>query len=316
MAAEFAREFAKMNARELEGLPRLQTVFFFPVGPLEDHGPHLPMNLDLAEAAALCHQAAARLEREMPGWRGVVMPAAPLGIDSNTGAVRITVRAHVLRDWLVDACKSLTRAGFRNYACFSGHLGPKQLTAIEEAGRIVNRRLPFQPRGPVLVSACSALVGFATMRQSPLWMDPTEHGGARDTSVALHLARGAGSAGGASDVGGVQVAPGYAELPPESRKSSGIARIIDYWSGKRSGYWGKPGAADAAVGEKLLEGTLDEVFPKLKAVLEGSNPQVVFRSWYSILPIHKSFFRAYLLAFGFLALFSLWIYLNLQALIQ
>jgi creatinine amidohydrolase/Fe(II)-dependent formamide hydrolase-like protein len=297
-------DFARMTAPELEALPRTQTVFFFPVGPLEDHGPHLPMNLDLAEAEELCQQAAARLERELPGWRGVVMPAAPLGIEANTGAIRIVVRPHVLRDWLVDACKSLARSGFKQFVCFSGHAGPKQLTAIEEAGKLVGKRLPFRPRGPVLVSACSARVGFRDVSQAPLWLDPGEHGGTRDTSVALHLAKRQG----------IEVARDYAKLPPEARRSSGLMRWIDHLRRKRAGYWGSPALADPLLGEKLLLGSLDEIFPKLRAVWEGSNPQSLFRSWYSVMPMHKSFFRAYVIAFAFLGLICLWILFNLQGL--
>src|ERR1700692_4462404 len=110
-------EFQKISSQNLKTLIRQKTVFFFPVGPLEDHGPHLPMGLDLSEAQELCKLTAERLEREMPGWNAVLMPAAPLGIDSDTQVFALTVRAHVLRDWLVDACRSLTRAGFFHYVC-------------------------------------------------------------------------------------------------------------------------------------------------------------------------------------------------------
>src|SRR6201986_4099565 len=96
-------EFVSLTRAKLDALPKASTVFFFPVSPLEDHGPHLPLGLDLFEAAELCKLAAERLERDMPGWNAGIMPAAPLGIDSNTQALALTVRAHVLRDWLVDA---------------------------------------------------------------------------------------------------------------------------------------------------------------------------------------------------------------------
>src|SRR4051794_39123164 len=120
-------EFSKITAYQLEGLSRDRTVFFFPVGPLEDHGPHLPMGLDLEEASRLCILAAQQLEAELPGWSGIVMPGAPLGIDSNTTHLSVTVRPHVLRDWLVDSCSGLIRNHFVHFVCFSGHRGPRQL---------------------------------------------------------------------------------------------------------------------------------------------------------------------------------------------
>src|SRR4051812_23893145 len=105
-----AIEFVKISSLQFEAFPKLKTVFFFPVGPLEDHGPHLPFGLDLEEAARLCYLSAQHLEKEMSGWVGVIMPQAPLGIDSNTTRRVITVRPHVLRDWLVDSCRSLIRS--------------------------------------------------------------------------------------------------------------------------------------------------------------------------------------------------------------
>src|SRR5581483_3916711 len=96
-------ELVKISSLKLESFPKKNTVFFFPVGPLEDHGPHLPIGLDLKEATQLCFAAAKKLEDEVAGWVGVIMPPAPLGIDSNTTHLAVTVRAHVLRDWLVDS---------------------------------------------------------------------------------------------------------------------------------------------------------------------------------------------------------------------
>jgi creatinine amidohydrolase len=306
-----AREFARLTAMQIGLLPRDKTVFFFGVGPLEDHGPHLPVDLDVLEAEHLCREAAERLERELPGWVGIVMPSLPLGIESNTSAIRITVRPHVLRDWLVDSCRSLGAAGFRQFVCFSGHLGPKQLTAIEEAGKIVSkplrsagvfRKLGFFGSRSTLVSASSALVTAADVRASPFRLDPPEHGGTRDTSAALAL--------------GVPLSPQFKDLPPQARVGSFLSRLFQYRTGKLSGYWGSPGLGDAQVGGSLLKGSLDEIFPKLRAVWEGSNPNALFRSWYSILPFHKSFFRAWVLALAFAGLICFWIFLNVQAMIS
>ncbi len=306
-----AHEFARLTSKQIESFPKDQTVFFFSVGPLEDHGPHLPMDLDLLEAMALCRLAAERLEREKPGWVGVVMPSLPLGLESNTSALRIIVRAHVLRDWLVDACRGLNAAGFRQFVCFSGHLGPKQLTAIEEAGKIISkplrsagvfRRLKLLRTRPILVSASSALVSGADVRHSPFRHDPVEHGGTRDTSLALAL--------------GIPVDHLYQSLPPQAREGSFLTRLFRYRKGKLSGYWGSPHLADADVGAGILKGSLDEIFPKLRAVWEGSNPNMIFRSWYSILPFHKSFFKAWVLALAFAGLLCFWIYMNLQAMID
>ncbi len=286
-------ELTKISAFQLDTLPHDKVVFFFPVGPLEDHGPHLPLGLDLEEADRMCHLAAQHLEQEMPGWVGVIMPRAPLGIQANTTRLALTVRPHVLRDWLVDSCRSLMRNGFLHFVCFSGHLGPKQLTAIEDAGKIIRNSGRWQQLGCLfrglsglgrasLLSASSVLVKSKEVLNSPFWPDPIEHGGKRDTSVALVIAENL-------------VNDRYLTLPQVNRQTSRWVRNWERRRGLRAGYWGDPGKARQEMGEKELLDILDEVFPKMRAVWEGANPNLIFRSWYSILPPNKSFFRAWLL---------------------
>src|ERR1700722_5441606 len=117
-------EFSSLTRAKLDALPKQSTVFFFGVGPLEDHGPHLPLGLDLFEASWMCKATAERLEAEKSGWVGVLMPPFAAGLEGNTTELALTVRPHVLRDWLVDTCRSLRALGFQQFVCFSGHLGP------------------------------------------------------------------------------------------------------------------------------------------------------------------------------------------------
>lgn len=301
--------FENATAARIEALPRLQTVFFFPVGPLEDHGPHLPLGLDTLEAEKLSWMAAERLERDMPGWVGVVLPRAPLGIDSDTAALALTVRAHVLRDWLVDAAMSLHRKGFAQFVCFSGHLGPRQLTAIEEAGRMLRRRTRGGilrriargfPRGAILVSASSGLATREEAFRAPFRADPAEHGGAADTSVALAID---------SD----WVEPSFLELPKRTLDKSAWKRGWEHRRRRTQGYWGEPAKATRDGGDKLLREKIDDLFPKIRAVLEGSEPTVVFRSWYSAFPPNKSFFHAWLIGMAALAILLAWFYVTFQA---
>jgi creatinine amidohydrolase/Fe(II)-dependent formamide hydrolase-like protein len=292
-------ELIKLTSVQLDALPREKTVFFYPVGPVEDHGPQLPMGLDLEEADRLCHLSAQHLEMELPGWVGIVMPRAPLGIDSNTTRIAVTVRAHVLRDWLVDSCESLIRLGFYHFACFTGQLGPRQLTAIEEAGWLIAQKkgsvfarglLKSGPR-PTLISVNSGLLSPSEWLRSPIWSDPIEHGGERDVSVALAIFP-------------KNIDPTIIQLPAIDRESSFIKRTWNRSRGKMCSYWGNPALATAERGSRYLLETVDQAFPKMRAVWEGSRPQFIFKSWYSLVPFNKSFFKSWILIFlfGFLIL--------------
>jgi creatinine amidohydrolase len=304
-------EFAKISSLQLDGLAKRKVVFFFPVGPLEDHGAHLPLGLDLEEARRLCFLAAQRLEEKIPGWTGIIMPVAPLGIDSNTTRIGITVRAHVLRDWLVDAAASLMRNGFFHFVCFSGHLGPRQLTAIEDAGKIIRNKGRFDSgmrylkgQGKVrasLICASSALVSGAQVLSSPFWPDPLEHGGRRDTSIALAIEK---------DL----VDPQFKNLSEVAREKHRWIRNIDRRRRLMSGYWGSPADAEVEVGQSDLNHTLDLVFPKMRAVWDGADPNSLFRSWYSILPPNRSFYKAWILAVMICLCMAGWFFLNILTL--
>jgi creatinine amidohydrolase len=298
-------ELQNLSSSELQSLPAAKTVFFFPVAALEDHGPHLPMGLDLEKARALCRLAAEKLEAEMPEWTGVLMPSAPLGVETDATRIALTVRSYVLRDWLVDACKSLKRIGFKHYVCFSGQLGPRQLTAIEDAAKLISRRPlysllsrtpPKESAYVTLVSACSALVTVQEVRLSPFWPDAVEHGGKKDTSIALALRPEA-------------VDPTYTGLVEVARPTLKWNRLWLRLRRKTPSYWGNPAQATAENGRQILVGQINEIFPKLRAVWEGANPDFLFRSWYSILPPNKSFAKGWLMGLSVVVL--IWAYLNL-----
>lgn len=293
-------EFKRTASSQIESLSPERTVFLFPVGPLEDHGAHLPMGLDLFQADRVCLAMGEKIESEMKGWTAVLMPVAPLGVDSNTQRLAITVRPHVLRDWLVDACLSLKRSGFRYFACYSGHLGPKQLTAIEEAGKIIARGNLLGLLGKSsLVSLSSALVSAKEVRSSPFYPDPEQHGGQTDTSLALFVAP-------------ELVDQIFKNLPTMEREPSWITRLLQRCSRKTAGYWGNPKDASSEQGEKTLNSTIQKIWSKFQLHLSGNFAPSAFRSWYSVIPSNRSFFKAWIIALCVLIVLGMWASVYLQ----
>jgi creatinine amidohydrolase/Fe(II)-dependent formamide hydrolase-like protein len=300
-----------MSAPELAALPRESTVVFFPVGALEDHGPHLPMGLDLDEAQALCRLAAERLEAEKPGWRGVIAPVAPLAVECNTSLFAFPVRGYVLRDYLVDVGLVLMKQGFPYLVAFAGNPSPRQVVAMEEAGRIIARRSQgwasrifssaaknIKRGKPGLVAAQAGGTVPGDIWKTPFGADPKEHGGGRDTSVAMWLYQGS--------------AREPKESPPRVERSpaGAVARCLAKWTGKVSGYWGDPSKASIFTGETAILSILDDTFPKLRAWFEGANPQGLFRSWHSVLPSNRTTFRAWMLLLLIAILFAGYVYVG------
>lgn len=302
------KRLADLSADELLRLSPENAVFFLAVGPLEDHGPHLPLGLDGIEGMALAERLAADVETRYAPLTAILFPYAPLGIDSNTSKLAIRVRGHVLRDYLVDACQSLADAGFKRFVCVSGHPGPRTLTAIEEAGKILRARaVRFgffgKKSAPVLVSASSASLDADEASESIFFANPPEHGGKRDASMAKLLAPSL-------------LSPAAATLPAIAKEETAYARWSLHRRGKVSGYWGDPAKADADYAARALEEKSKALLPKLKAVWDGSNPNGVFRSWYSVFPPNKSLFKVWILVFCLLVALGAYVMVALQTLFQ
>ncbi len=297
----------RIRAPNLRILPRDHTIFFLPVGPIEDHGDALPVSLDLIEAGSLAERTAKVLEAD--GWHCVLVPPAALGVDANTAALGIRVRAHVLRDYLVDFCESLASQGFRYFVAVSGNPGPRQLTVIEEAGKFLRKRhyhfrIFPNARAPMLVSANSVLLDEAEKSLSSLFMNPKEHGGERDAGVALACA------------------PELVDekllraQPPIEVLTHGFERWKDGRAGKISGYWGNPARGNAESGAALLDEKAKTLATKFKAAVEGGKPHVLFKSWYSLVPTNQSLFKIWILVIILATVLGGWTLISLQAFLK
>jgi len=304
-------ELKNISTQRLASLSKENTVFFFPVGVLEDHGEHLPVGLDIFEAKATAYALAKMLETQRPDWTGVLMPDMPLGVDGNTTKIAFGVRSYVLRDWLVDICKSLSRLNFKHFVCISGSISPRQLTVIEDASKLVRnyssrRRFFsfFRSNKSELVSASSAMALNKEIFSAPFWPTPREHGGKLDTSVALFTN---------PDL----VSENHKELKARPEPGHGWVRLKNRLSKNVYGYWGDaPMHATCDFGEKHISDKVQFLYPKLEAVWDGKVPYwVAFRSWHSILPPNKSFFKAWLLVLVMAIVLFVWLYLNISALL-
>jgi len=186
-------------------------------------------------------------------------------------------------------------------------LAPKQLTAIEEAGKIISKFHPFSVNRPRLYSVSSSITkepgaknfGHKKFYQSLFFPDPKEHGGSQDTSIALFLSE-------------KSVKPSFRSLPERRLSSSKLRRFFNYWRNKTSGYWGNPSLASIQAGQKSFEQNSFEMSNHIKKVLRKEKFGSTFRSWYSVLPPNKSNFKVWILLLGLMGLLIAWLYMSMQ----
>lgn len=279
--------FSLLKETELKALVPDVTLVIFPIGGLEQHGPHLPLGTKLIQSKESVDLLSKKLERALPGWNFLIMPMLPFTVDTYTSATALTVRPHVMRDALVDQCDSLKKKGFTQFAAYSSHMTPKQLCAIEDAAKIVSGRKC------TLISLSSGMIDSSHVFKSPMIALPEEHAGAFDTGLVMstHPELVASEAGGLTAV----------EAPRAS-----ASRFIQYYRGEIDGYWGNPSAASAEQARQKLDRELDILVEKMKPVLEKGKGKGVFFTSYRFIPFNGSFFKAYVLATIFFLSVFLW----------
>jgi creatinine amidohydrolase len=120
------------------------SVAILPVGALEAHGPHLPLETDVIIAQAMAGSGAARLAAR--GLRAAVLP--PLTYTAaafaQSFAGTISLRPETVSATVVDIAAGLARHGFAALAIANAHLDPTHLASLDEAVRTIRRdmRLP------------------------------------------------------------------------------------------------------------------------------------------------------------------------------
>lgn len=137
-----ARRLGKLTYEEVHALvSKGRAVALVPVGSVEPHGPHLPLDTDTAISEAAIARAAGKLEAE--GYDVVVAPAVAYGVtDYASGfAGAIGVPGDVLTGLLRAVASKLLDAGFVHVCFVNNHLEPAHDAAVRasiadfEAGR-------------------------------------------------------------------------------------------------------------------------------------------------------------------------------------
>jgi creatinine amidohydrolase len=112
--------YADCTSEEIENTLKNQTLLL-PVGAIEQHGPHLPLSVDIDIATALAIELSAR-------HKGLVAPGISYAARSQPHSGggpsfpgTIYVRGHVLIEYFVDVFKSYIRAGAIKILVLNGH---------------------------------------------------------------------------------------------------------------------------------------------------------------------------------------------------
>jgi creatinine amidohydrolase len=243
-----ARRLAELTYEEVTSLVGAgRAVAIVPVGSVEPHGPHLPLDTDTTISVTCAMRAADRLESDSVPV--VVAPSVPYGVtDYASGfAGAVGVPAAALTAMLSAIAKSLLSTGFAHVCFVNNHLEPAHDAAVRAA-------IEGLPRGAASV-ACPL-----TRRWGRTLSDEFKrgdcHAGRYETSLVM-------AAGG-------DVRQSFGELP-----SLGLSLADAIRAGKATfaeigmdrAYTGAPREATRAEGEDLYDKLVTMVFTEIEEAL-------------------------------------------------
>jgi creatinine amidohydrolase len=118
----------EMWRHELLAAIEKDPVVIVPVGSVEQHGPHCPMDVDISHTQALAVETA----RAIDDFPVIVAPPAWLGLTHyNMGEVgTITASVETFIAYLSDICRSIWANGFHRIILLNGHGGNRDIQRV------------------------------------------------------------------------------------------------------------------------------------------------------------------------------------------
>jgi creatinine amidohydrolase len=181
--APASRLLAELTSPEAAARLKATSILLLPLGAIEQHGPHLPLNTDVVVAEGLAHRLLARWGEELDLWQ---LPTFALGLsrEHDWAAGTLSLSIHGFVTLLRELAREIARAlPARNVAFVNGHGG----------NRGVLDNLLHELAGDFGLNACVihpfdlAKVNRAATAEAAA-MAADVHGGLSETSVMLALA--------------------------------------------------------------------------------------------------------------------------------
>lgn len=235
-------EWHDLKARELNELAAQNAIVIVPVGSTEQHGPHLPVQVDALLATEVGRRSAQRIAGSQPV---VLAPTVWVGLAEHHMSLggTITLDHGTYHALLRCICGSILRHGFTRILLLNGHGG--NIAALNVIVGELRRELDAS-----IATACYWLIpkaakafGEILERQSNV-----RHAGEAETSMLLHLKPELVDWEAAQALN-----PPIDGLGPEQ----GIYRWRPIADFTESGVLGVPKAASAEKGGRLLDAAAD-----------------------------------------------------------
>ncbi len=174
----------ELSWKQIDELDREKSIFFLPLSPLEEHGPHLPVGTDLFTSQDAAVEAIKILNKKNPSLSYILLPSIPVGyckfaVDFPGS---ISVSGKVVRDIVFSVGSSLAKHGFKHLIICTYHMAIGHLKGIYTGMKKTMNKYDIrvcEPWGPYFYS------NEVEKREPKLDFDTSKelHAGFRETSL-------------------------------------------------------------------------------------------------------------------------------------
>lgn len=176
---EATRRLDELRAPEVGARLSADSIIVIPLGAIEQHGPHLPLNTDLVVAAAAAEAVVARAGAECDAW--LLPPLAFTKSNEHAWAAgTVWLSATTMLSVLDDIGRCLAATPARRVLFLNGHGGNSALV------QVANRELRLR-HGLRTFLAHPHVPADQGGASHPSELGMGVHGGMDETSVMLHL---------------------------------------------------------------------------------------------------------------------------------
>ena len=261
--------YAEMTWPECNAAAKGGKVAVLPVATYEDHGYHLPIDVDVILATEICERAVARIPDE-----AVLIPAVTHGYSPHHMDFpgTITIRWDTFINYVKDVCLSLAHHGFTRILIVNGH--GSNTAPLEMAARLT----VVETEGRVFCASVNHW-GVRKLRDAAKSIRTSDYGGtshAGEYETALYLAL-------RPELVEMEKAVNESTpLPPSfqtdllagKRADGSIATLMPFWSTMtESGVRGDATVATVEKGEQFLKAAIEGLIELVRELKELELPE-------------------------------------------
>lgn len=127
--------------KDVERVAARKCPVLFPLGVIEEHGPHLPLGCDIYWSYCMCKMVKEKLKQQ--GLETVIAPPYYWGVNHCTGGFpgSFSLEPETMQQVLFEIFENLQNFGFEEVYCFSYHGDSVHVKAIVEAIKRANAEL-------------------------------------------------------------------------------------------------------------------------------------------------------------------------------